>query len=188
MKLATQDFERAAQRLHCPLAAVRAVCEVEAPRGGFNPDGSVVTLFEGHWFYKLTKGAYAQSHPNLCFPNWTREHYGKTWQQEQDRLKTAQALSYDAACKSASWGRFQIMGFNHAIVGFPNVREFVNAMKESEGRQLDAFVEFIEHRELADELQRGDWKSFARIYNGPRFYENRYDEKLSAAYRKWATT
>lgn len=58
MKLATQDFERAAQRLHCPLAAVRAVCEVEAPRGGFNPDGSVVTLFEGHWFYKLTKGAY----------------------------------------------------------------------------------------------------------------------------------
>jgi len=35
---------------------------------------------------------------------------------------------------------------------------------------------------LADELIRHDWAGFARGYNGPAFRQNRYDEKLSAAY------
>ena len=184
--LSTGDFRRAAERLGCPLAAIMAVCEVEAPRGGFDSEGRPTTLFEGHKFYKFTGGKWAMSHPTLCFLNWDRQFYGRSREEEWARLKAAQALDWDAACKATSWGRFQIMGFNHNAAGFPDVASFVTAMSESEGRQLDAFVELIEDWGLADELQRGDWKTFARIYNGPRYAENRYDTKLSAAFERLA--
>lgn len=184
--LSTQDYQRAAERLKCPLASIRAVAEVEAPRGGFDDDGNPTTLFEGHHFFRLTNGKFALSHPTLCFPKWSREFYGKTRAAELRRLHQAQELDWAAACKATSWGKFQIMGFNHYAAGFADIRSFVTAMCESEGRQLDAFVSVIEEWGLADELQRGDWKTFARVYNGPRYAENRYDTKIDAAYRKWA--
>ena len=31
-------------------------------------------------------------------------------------------------------------------------------------------------------LQKKDWRAFARLYNGPAYAQNRYDEKLSEAY------
>jgi hypothetical protein len=31
-------------------------------------------------------------------------------------------------------------------------------------------------------LQKKDWKAFARLYNGPAYAQNRYDEKLCNAY------
>jgi hypothetical protein len=31
-------------------------------------------------------------------------------------------------------------------------------------------------------LQKKDWKAFARLYNGPGYAQNGYDEKLSTAY------
>lgn len=31
-------------------------------------------------------------------------------------------------------------------------------------------------------LQKKDWKTFARLYNGPAYAQNGYDEKLSKAY------
>ena len=31
-------------------------------------------------------------------------------------------------------------------------------------------------------LQKKDWKAFARLYNGPAYAQNRYDEKLSTAF------
>ena len=30
-------------------------------------------------------------------------------------------------------------------------------------------------------LQSKDWKTFARLYNGPGYAQNRYDEKLAKA-------
>lgn len=184
--LSTQDFERAAERLRCPLAAIRAVCEVESPRGGFNPDGEPVTLFEAHQFHRLTDGQFDARYPNLSGPKWDRMKYGKTWLEERKRFLAAGSLDYEAACMSTSWGRFQIMGFNYAVCGFRDISAFVFAMSNSEGDQLDAFCEYIEHRQLDDEMQRQDWKTFARIYNGPGYAQNAYDKKLDAAFRKWS--
>lgn len=180
--LTEQDFIDAAADLNCEVAAVKAVCKVEAPRGGFNPDGSPVTLFEGHKFFKFTNGAHSIDAPDLCYPKWTRVHYGKTWQAEQARLQRAIALDREAALKSASWGRFQIMGFNHIACGFDTVEAFVEAMKEGEGAQLKAFVGFVRNAGLAPALRRRDWAGFAAGYNGPAYAENDYDGKLAMAY------
>jgi len=183
--LTVQDFADAAGQLSCEVAAIRAVCEVEAPRGGFNPDGTPATLFEGHKFHKLTGGLYDIEAPTLSFPTWTRKHYGKDWKAEQARLQAATALDREAALKSASWGKFQIMGFNHESVGFPTIQGFVNAMYQGEREHLMAFVMFVLKNGLAPALRRGDWAAFARGYNGPAYAENKYDVKLAAAYAKF---
>jgi hypothetical protein len=186
MALTDKDFAEAAAFLRCDPAAIKAVCEVETPKGGFNPDGSPTTLFEGHWFYKFTGGAYAVSHPSICYPTWTREFYGKTWEQEKGRLELAKSLDLEAALQSASWGRFQIMGFNWNKTGHRSLYEFVNAMAESEEAQLMAFVNFVEFDHMDDELRNHDWSGFARLYNGPRFKDNQYDTKLAQAHAKYA--
>jgi hypothetical protein len=177
------DYVRAAARLGCHPAAIEAVAAVESSGSGFNPDDSCKTLFEGHIFHRFTGGRFDKTHTTLSFPTATREWYGRTWQDEQTRLEIAMALDETAAMLSASWGRFQIMGFNHGACGYATVQDFVAAMRDSEAKQLEAFVGFIESRHLADELRDCRWADFARLYNGPGYKANRYDEKMANAYR-----
>ena len=185
-QVTSEDFQKAADRLGCEVATVRAVTAVESRGAGFDPEGFPRTLFEGHWFYKLTNGKFATTHPTLCYPKWTRQYYGKGWSQEKNRLNAAIALDREAALKSASWGLFQIMGFNHAQCGFDMVQEFVNAMCADEGAQLDAFVSYVITNKLTEHLKAKNWSEFARKYNGPGYRENKYDTKLQEAYTLYA--
>ena len=183
-QLQERDFVAAAFALECEVEAIKAVCEVEAPKGGFDRAGFCVTLFEGHIFHRYTKGKFDGSHPTLSYPTWTTKHYGKTSAAERDRLMAARKLDNTAALMSASWGKFQIMGFNFALCGFKTVFDFVLAMQDSEAKQLDAFVEYIKQTHLADELQQHRWADFARKYNGPAYQKNAYDVKLAKAYER----
>ena len=90
-----------------------------------------------------------------------------------------------AALMSASWGMFQIMGFNHKACGFASVHDFVRAMSQSPQAQLLAFVGFVEQRGLVPFLREHRWGDFARRYNGPGYVYNRYDLKLREAYERW---
>lgn len=172
-------IEQAAKSLGCPVAAVRAVLDVES-RGGFLPDGRPKILFERHYFCRLTGGKYNQSDPDISASHWGG-YKGKA--AEYDRLQRAIKLDRDAALRSASWGAFQIMGDNYKACGFANVEAFVKAMVAGEPEQLDAFVNFVKKSFLDDELARLDWAGFARGYNGPAYKDNKYDVKLKAAYQ-----
>lgn len=189
-QLTPVDYRRAAMELQCETAAIRAVAEVEAPGGGFLSDGRLRVLFEGHVFYKETFGKFAQSHPTLCHPRWTREHYarGKTAEErgagELGRLNAAIGLDRTAALKSASYGKFQIVGFNHSLCNYPDVESFHRAMGLDEQAQLDAFCHFVKSKGLVGALRAHDWASFARAYNGAGFRENDYDGKIARAYRR----
>lgn len=186
-RLTDLDFFSAAAALGCEVAAIKAVCEVEAPRGGFFPDDSPTILFEGHVFYRYTSGFWAESAPDLCYRKWTREHYGKTWVEEKARFATAATLDRKAAVLATSWGRFQIMGFNSGIVGFSDEEKFVEAMSESEGKQLAAFIEYILYVGLEGALGARDWEQFARRYNGPLHWKNHYAERMAKAYARFSS-
>lgn len=184
MALTREDFEDDAAKIGCEVEAIMAVAAVESRGGGFDPEGFPKTLFEGHWFHKLTKGKFSESHPTLSYPTWTRKFYGKTWQEEKVRLQQAIALDRNAALMSASWGMFQIMGLNHAKCGYKTVQQFVNAMCKDENSQLEAFTQFVINSGLSDELQEKRWADFARLYNGPSYAVNKYDVKMAQAYEK----
>lgn len=181
--LSSSDISRCAGQLKVSVSALRAVISVEAAASGFIRGDLPKILFEGHIFYRHTDGAFANEYPEICYQKWTKVHY-KGGMGEYDRLLDAIKLDADAALNSCSWGLGQVMGFNHKIVGFDDIDDFVNAMAESEGRQLDAMVGFIAAKDLADELREERWADFALRYNGRGYKANAYDIKLAAAFAK----
>ncbi|WP_317235920.1 N-acetylmuramidase family protein [Niabella hibiscisoli] len=107
---------------------------------------------------------------------------------QHKRLQEAVLLNRNAALMSASWGRFQVMGFNYALAGFNSLQEFVTAMYKGEREHLFAFVNYIISTALDDELREKRWADFARKYNGPDYRKNNYDIKMAEAYKKFAGT
>lgn len=176
-------YKQAAEKLGVDVATIKAVAEVESKGNGFLSTGEPVILFERHVFSRLTSGRYDIQHADVSNP--VAGGYGKTAEQHR-RLQKAVALDRRAALQSASWGRFQIMGFNYKAAGFKTLQDFINAMYKSEDAQLDAFVGFILHEGLASFLKSHDWQGFARYYNGPAYKYSQYDEKLAKAYEKYA--
>ncbi|QMV32639.1 endolysin [Ralstonia phage Cimandef] len=187
-QLTADDYARAATALGVPVAAVKAVTEVESNGKGFLPDGRPLILFERHIMRRqLVAAGHAMdaARYNLTDPNIVNSKPGGYvgGAGEWDRLARAIEINRPAALESASWGLFQIMGFHWKLLGFASVQAFVNAMYTSEGAQLDAFVAFVKaNPNLLRALRAKNWPDFARGYNGPNFAANKYDTKLAAAY------
>ena len=184
-------WQQLANRLQVELAALKAVAEVESSGSGFlpAPDRRPKILFEGHVFHRLTAGRYSASHPNISYPRWDRRQYSGSLAGEWKRLDKAAALDPAAAMQSASWGAFQIMGFNYALCGLDSVGRFVECHAQGADGQVEAFANLLSRpgSPLIVPLRRKDWAKFASLYNGPGYRQNRYDEKMAAAYARHAT-
>lgn len=181
-----EDIEKAAKTLGVNIACIVAVDVVESNgTGGYLSDGSnrPVILFEAHKFSRHTGGKFNVDYPWLSSPTWNRALY-RGGKGEYERLYPAVKLNREAALKSTSWGRYQILGENYGACSYPSVEKFVEAMAYSEGLQLDAFVNFVIFNGLDKYLRIRDWAGFARGYNGTAYRENKYDVKLAAAYRQ----
>lgn len=191
-QLTEEDFKLAARLLDVEPAALKAVKEVESGRyGGFLASGRPVILFEGHIFWSQLKKkginpeTYAKGNEDILYPKWDKSHY-KSGEAEYTRLDKAREINRDAADASASWGMFQIMGFNHAACGEKTVAGFVEMMHKSELHQLLLSARFIRSAGMLPALQLKNWAEFAKRYNGPAYAQNKYDQKLAAAYKKFA--
>lgn len=190
-----RDIKAAAEKLGISAAMVAAVSTVESRGEGYNSDGSTRSLLERHQVYKYSK-------IEACLTEMTdKAGVGVCSQElggyvggvaEYDRIKRVGEVNRYVALMSASFGRWQIMGFNHKLVGYDSPEEMYKAFQSGEKAQLDAFVEFIIANGLAKHLQEaerlaGAGKSplkpldaFANAYNGRS--HNRYDLKIAAAY------
>jgi hypothetical protein len=180
--LSEADYQNAAVSLGVEVAVIKAVSEVESRGHGFDAKGRPKILFEAHWFHKFTNGEFDSEYPHLSQPTWAlgKKYYSlDQWQ----RMNEAMALALEEAWKSASWGKFQVMGFNHS--GWTKVRDFVFAMFESEAQHLKSFLAYCRDSGLVSYLKKKEWAAFARGYNGEGYAANQYDVKLKAAYEKY---
>ncbi|WP_210456176.1 N-acetylmuramidase domain-containing protein [Pantoea ananatis] len=174
-----EQLTQAAKELGCEIAAIKSVVLTETPRGAFDKNGRPTILYERHYFHRLTNGKY-DSDPEIS--NKNSGGYGK-FSAQYGKLNKAIALDKTAALQSASWGAFQIMGENYRAAGFGNVDDFVKSMETVQG-QLNAFVNFIKNTpHLLPALQNKQWSTFARAYNGPKYKQNDYDNKLANNYQ-----
>ena len=191
-KVKQSTYEECAKRIGCEVAALKAVERVETGgRGGFFKEGKPAILFEGHIFWQQLKKKgkdpkeLVVGNEDILYPKWTKEHY-KGGMDEYGRLEKAKKIDAEAALMSASWGMFQVMGFNFKDGGYKSVYEFVDAMSKSEDEQIVIATNFIcNNKEMKKALVNKDWATFAKLYNGPKYYENKYDEKLESAYLKY---
>lgn len=177
------DYTRAAKLCGCDIAAIKAVAEIESRDAGFHFDGQPVILFERHVFSRLTKGKFDKTHPKISNPSPGGYGYLSS---QHNRLSEAAKLDRSAALQSASWGKFQVMGFNWQIAGYETLQKFINAMYRSEGEHLNAFIGFVRYNKLDVHLRDKNWVAFARGYNGPAYKKNQYDVKLANAYDKYS--
>ena len=166
-------------------AAVAVLC-VESSGGGFGPDGRMVIRFENHVFWRQwgkSKEAKFDSHfrfdPEKA---WKRHEFRQSatakWtffhgKQEQEwRVFTfASGLNKAAAMRSISMGGPQIMGFNHAQIGFESAKEMFHAFQSDVRDQVLGLFDFLKGpgttSSMITALQRKQFDVFASHYNGP---------------------
>jgi hypothetical protein len=177
-----------AKSLDVEAATLKAVASVEAAGSGFLPKDPTrpKILFEGHAFHRLTGGRFAQQRPDLSYPKWDKTKYSGSLAGEWLRLEAACNLDRAAALQSASWGMFQIMGFNYAYCGCPDVEAFVALQHTGADQQMECFARFVARPPYLAALQAKDWASFAKAYNGPAHAKNNYAPRMAAAYESFA--
>lgn len=191
--LVAEDWAGAAWFLGCGVPEIRAVARVEAPRGGYLPTGEPTILFERHVFSELTSGVFDGARaPDLPDryslvsspqPSYLDKSYGPESKQHA-RLAAAADLNRTAALKAASWGAFQIMGFNYARAGHGRLQDFINGMYNGgASEQLRCFCCFVRSdQRLVAALRGRDWETFALLYNGTDYARTNYHGRIAEAY------
>lgn len=181
-----------AEALDLEPAVLQAVVAVETGGEAFLPDGRPKILFEGHIFWKRLSDAGRNpqeivakepKYTPILYPRWTTKPY-KGGAKEYNRLALASEISLEIAQESASWGLFQIMGFNYSLCQKDSIGAFVAAQQDIEG-QAECAAHFLENQKLIDKLRTHDWAGFAKVYNGKLYKLHAYDEKLEQAYRRY---
>jgi len=176
---------------------LHAIMDVEAPKSGFDGQGRPRILFDPHIFYReLGEGAErdAAVKQGLAYASWKLGTYGKESEQ-YGKLERAMKIDANAALRSCSWGRGQIMGFNHALAGYPNAEAMVTAFAASEASQIQGIVRFMASKKLdvhlrkIDQLKQPstpyDWRPVAAGYNGSGYAQNGYHTKLAQRHNFW---
>ena len=168
-------------------AAVLAVWRVECGGLPFRRKRPVLR-FEPHVFFARWGEAHAETFDQhfrfggrngIEGARWQNHRFRADAQGEWQSFHGEQAMEYSAlalartlagdepAHLSASFGGPQIIGFNHAVVGYGSATEMARDFGRSERWQVCAFFEFCRSKAILDALASHDWEGFAKVYNGP---------------------
>lgn len=165
-------------------AALRAVIRVESGGKPYGPDGKLLLRFEPHVFARLTaqkklgkrklSKAEVAAHgaivlnPGMKTIDKPRQRTGGQ-AGEYETLARASAIDPELALQASSFGLPQVMGFNHAALGFPGARAMFEAFQRSPLEQLRGMSNFIgSSSKMAAALKAKDWPAFVEVYNGAK--------------------
>ena len=188
--ISEEKYIEVANELGIEVAAIKAIAEVESSGNGFLDTGEPKILFEPHIFWRELKSKgidpnkFAKSNEDILYPKWRSGSYGKISEQHS-RLQRAVNIDREAALKSASWGKFQVLATNWKSLGYNYLQDFINCAYESEDCHLDMFVRFIRANNLVKYLKNKDYNKFFEGYNGPSYKETKYPQKFQDAYKRF---
>ena len=183
-RLTEADYTESAERQRIPVNYVKAFAFVEAAGDGFSREGRALILPEPHRFSKATGHRFDGKFPSISYPSWGMRPYPRTQDARWDLLLKMIRLDVDAGFGSASYGKFQIMGENHGLCGYPSAFAFAEAMARDERTQLAAFERFLEATGVGRALRAKDWDTAFRRYNGTAYRKNRYKERFLEEVRR----
>ncbi len=179
-----------ADELHIAPALAAAVAAVESGGYAFATDGRLIIRFENHLFLHHWGRAHRelfdqhfafdaqtpwQGHRWRPSPDgeWQTQHQAlqdldANQQAEWKTFLFAATLDAHAARLSISMGAPQILGSNHAVIGYESVEQMFDAFAAGERAQFVALFDFVKASpERVAALQRQDYLTFAALYNGP---------------------
>jgi hypothetical protein len=171
------DIAALAVRLGCTAKQLKAVAKVESGGAAYDTQGRPKILFERHKFHKFTGGRFGVT----SYSNPLRGGYNdSSW----DKLTHAACKDAGSAFAAASWGKFQVMGFHWDTLGYPSALEMAYSTVTGEAAHYEMLGRFIDKNGLRSKLARlsanpEDNRAFAAAYNGPRYEDFAYHDKLA---------
>ena len=194
-RLTEKQMQKVANELGVEVAAIKAVCDIEAGKtheGFWGPYRPIInydcTIFINRLKRKGVDIEKQKKRYPEVFQRINIKKYGSRSRAQYARLEIASRIDRRVAYESTFWGMFQIGGFNWKKCGCDSLEHFVALMSESEDMQLELFARFLRSNNLVKHLKNKNWKAFARIYNGPTYARRRYHTRLAAAYAKHKRT
>lgn len=173
------DITILSARLGVSEKQMRAVAQVESSGGGFDSKGRPKILFERHKFHSATGGKYSTT-------SYSNSKSGGYNEDSWEKLTLAIGKDVDAAFASASWGKFQVMGFHWEALGYPSALEMAYTSVVNEAAHYEMLVRYVEEFGLSEEMamistDEDDCRPFAKGYNGSGYEKYGYHTKLAAA-------
>lgn len=185
-RLGQQEFRNAGKRYGIEAAALHAFTDVESSTGGFMSDGRLVPLYEPHIFSAETGGRFDRYEDVdincagvlVSYRKWVPPHgklppgcefhpYNLDYLGRWGLIAFAAELDFEAALKATSWGAFQLLGRNHAELGYPTAWHFVCSLYDGERSHLDAAISYLISRDVLDAMRKGRWREVITAWNGP---------------------
>ena len=118
-----------------------------------------------HWF-KGTDSWRPAGHKMLVVGQLKPVHanQGSEW----EAYRMASQIDEEAAALSCSTGKYQIVGFNFARLGYDNAKQMMDSFAIAEVNQDWGFVSFVlSDGRLLNAMRTKDLRTFVSIYNGP---------------------
>ena len=172
-----------------PAVAMAILC-VESTGRGFASDGQttrpgrMIIRFENHVFWKY----WGKSHPSdfsahfkfdpsrawrghkfrrSAKGKWVLSHR-KGQPGEWEAFELARSKHEEFALYSISMGLPQIMGFNHARIGYKSAKKMFDSFNSGERNQIIGLFDFVNaDSKMIRLLRKEDFAAFAKLYNGP---------------------
>lgn len=202
-RLGPQDYRNVAGRHGLNPAALHAFADIESNGQGFSPDGRAIILYEPHIFSRETGGlwdGYQVAGVSCSYPKWVPmggklppgcefHPYRLDQLARWGLLAFAAELDFEAALKACSWGAFQILGRNHATLGYPSAWHFVVALHEGEHTSLDMAIAFLMANDVLDDFRAGDWRRVITAWNGPGqvdAYLRKFNQRMAERKKAYA--
>jgi hypothetical protein len=146
--------------------------------------------FEPHLFLRKVPGAAIDYTPGSDFCPEKRNgkcidtvsYVGS--ETNRSAFEKAYAIDPQAAIRSTSFGSFQVIPAGNLEHLSEDPQAFLDRFdNEPESLSYDMLEAFIEaDPRLVEAAENQDWRTFARIYNGPKADEQGYPEKFAATY------
>jgi hypothetical protein len=169
-----------ARRLGVSLRQLRAVARVESAGGGHDRRGRPTMLYERHKFHRHTGGKWSVcSFSNSVAGGYKESSWGKL-------LGAVGTGEVDAAFMSCSWGKFQVLGEWWDELGYASPYALARSAVDGEAAHFELLCRYLEFngltRAMADiSADPESCRGFAKGYNGPRYRDHAYHQKLAAA-------
>jgi hypothetical protein len=177
---------------------LQAILQIESGGAAFGKDGRLTLRFEAHIFKRqLANDAVFNQHFQIAASRpWVAQQWLRlaggvlepihTGSQatEYRAFERARGINAEAAYRSVSMGAAQIMGFNHARIGYPSAETMFNDFQRSQAAQIVGFLNFmLTNATLMHAVRRKDWRLIAELYNGAGAVDT-YATLLEQAYRE----
>lgn len=176
---------------------LEAILQIESGGRAVGEQGYPIIRFEAHilkqqlgddatWAGRFRHGSPQWTGQEMCIDGvWQPIHTGAQTSEWQAYDIAAQ-LNAEAAARSISMGAAQIMGFNHARIGYPSAQAQLRAFR-SASVQVIGFINFLmSDSTLWAAVRAHDWRTIARLYNGAGAVET-YAPLLEAKYNELKT-